>query len=335
MTKRWTHPWWGHLPAAVTLVGFVAYRLASLGTWPERVPLGYGFDGVSRTWGSPWILFALITGLGLTFLALSFLIDELWALQESRKRFNPLTLLDDLVIGMLVGAQLPFLRDASQGAVAMSFPWPSVLACAGGVVLVAVLLEWARPFLATPDDIAEPQLAAFRAAVEERVARGESVVFWDIQNPRYVTVLSLGVAVVLWVGAGVTFASSWGATVVLGAVGGALLLFYGGQRTRVTRDGISIRYGLFGIRVFRCSIDEITAISLRTFAPLREFGGYGIRFSRSTVAYYLAGRRGVQIERCGKIAALIGSDHPERLAAVLSAVSGHQIEASRESTEVT
>ncbi|MBE0634971.1 hypothetical protein IH601_03135 [Candidatus Bipolaricaulota bacterium] len=106
------------------------------------------------------------------------------------------------------------------------------------------------------------------------------------------------------------------------AIGMLLLLFYGGQRTRVSRDGITIRYGLMGIRIFRCRLDEISGIRVRTFAPLADFGGYGIRMSKGVVAYYLAGRDGVQLDLASRRSVLIGSSHPQQLAAVIEALSG-------------
>ncbi len=321
MMRRWTHPWWLHLPGAAVLVGFVAYEATRIGAWPDRVPLQYGLGGVPTSWGSPWIAFALVVGLGALFLVLSATLDELWARQESRKRFNPLTLLDELVIGLLVGVQVPLLENAIRGETSARIPW-TVALCAGGAVLIAVLLERARPFSATPVAAEGPRPDAFGREVAARIARGEQVVYWDVQNPRYVALLSLGVPAVMWIGAGLTFGTEPWAALVLALVGLLLLQFYGGQRTRVTRNEVTIRYGLAGIRVFRCSTNEIASVGLRRFAALREFGGYGIRLSGSTIGYFLAGSRGVELGRHGKRAVLIGSDQPLRLAAVVGAVSG-------------
>ena len=320
MTKRWVHPWWLHAPAAVLWIGFLAYEIARIGSWPDRVPLRYGFDGFPVAWGSPWIPFALVAGLGLVFLSLSAVLDELWARQEARKRFNPLTLLDELVVGLLVGTQLALFETAIAGATAVSFPWAAVLSLAGGGLLAAGLLERLRPFVISDVAIDDRRPEGFREELESRIARGERIVYWDVQNPRYVAFLSLGVPAALWIGAGFTFRSEPWAAAILVMVGLILLLFYGGQRTRVTNDEVTIRYGLVGLRVFRCSPSEISSVAVRRFAALREFGGYGIRFAGSTIGYFLAGSQGVEIGRPGKRSALIGSDHPRRLAEVLGAV---------------
>ena len=335
MTRRLVHPWWGHLPAAILFVGFLAFALSTSARWPARVPLRLSWGGSPVVSGSPWIAFGLVAGIGLIFLGLGVLVDEVWARQEGRKRFNAFALLDDVVVGWLVGTQLGMTLAILQEPAVHGYPWGLAAACAGGTGLVAFLLERWRPFVSTPDAPAETAPDRFARAIAERVERGERIVYWDIQNPRYVSVFSLGIPAVMWVGAGFSLGESPWASVVLVLTGLALLLFYGGMRTRVTKDTVTIRYGLLGIRVFRCAVGDITSIRLRQFAALREFGGYGIRFSASAIGYFLGGSRGVEIDRSGRRSVLIGSDSPKRLAAVLGAVSGRQIEESRESTEVT
>ena len=80
--------------------------------------------------------------------------------------------------------------------------------------------------------------------------------------------------------------------------------------------------GLLGIRLLRMKTSDIASADLHNFSPLRDFGGYGIRFNKEMKAYFLNGERGVKITtRAGK-KYLVGSDHPERLAAVINTVSG-------------
>jgi len=322
MTRKLNHAWWGHLPAAVLLVGFVIYSSITAARWPARMPLTLGWHGEPSQWGSPWIAFGLVVGIGLVFLAISALADELWARQEGRKRFNAFALLDEVVIGWLVGAQGAMIAEMLHDVPAYHYPWGPALTCAAAAGLVAAILERLRPFVPVPDVPREASPEMFARAIAERVAHGERIVYWDVQNPRYVSVVSLGIPAVMWVAAGLSFGEEPWISAILALVGLPLLLFYGGMRTRVTREEVTVRYGLLGIRVFRCATKDIESIRLREFAALREFGGYGIRFAGSTVGYFLAGSQGVLIARPGKRSALIGSDHPGRLAAVLGAVSG-------------
>jgi len=322
--KRWLHhPLWAHGPAFALWVGFVVWFLSSTSGFARAVPLQIGLDGTPQTWGSPWAAFGLVAGLGLFFLALGILIDEQWAMQESRKRFNLLSLLDEVVLGLLITIQVVFLRLASEGADAYAVPIEWFMVGLGGPLVLGVLVEWLRPYRPSS---AIPAVAAvgegFRTKLYESLARGEALTYWDVQNPRYVSWLSIGVPVALWVAAGFLVATSVVAASVQALVGVLLLQFYGGQRTRVDREGLTIRYGLAGIRIFRCSRSQITGIRIRTFAPIADFGGYGIRMAKGVTAYYLAGRSGVQLELEGRRSVLIGSMHPERLAAVLEALTG-------------
>ena len=60
------------------------------------------------------------------------------------------------------------------------------------------------------------------------------------------------------------------------------------------------------------------------YAPLKDFGGYGIRFGKGMKAYILRGTRGVKITTLNGKKYLVSSDHPERLLAVLQMVTGER-----------
>ena len=326
MKGRLHHPLWAHAPAFVLWAGFVGWFLATQARWSGQVPIRVGAGGVPLAWASPWVGLALVAGLGLLFLSISVLLDELWARQEARKRFNPISLLDEVVLSLLVTLQWAFLRGAAHGAERYPFPVALFAVVLGCSLVAGVALELARrpqpaAILADSADAS----AGFKEQVRARVASGERVVYWDIQNPKYVAWLSLGVPAILWVSAYFLSRESLWAAGLNAAIGCLLLLFYGGQRTQVTKEGVTIRYGLAGIRVFRCRLSEITAIRVRSFAPLAEFGGYGIRIAGGVTAYFLGGRRGVQLDLQARRSALIGSGHPERLSAVIEALSGIQV----------
>lgn len=330
MKRRLIHPLWTHIPAATLLIGFVVIFLAKLSEWPSRIPLQIGWSGEPTTWGSPWIAFGLVVALGLFFLALTVLLDELWARQESHKRFNFLSLLDELVIALLVTIQVAFLQAAADGMAVYRVPLVWFAAGVGGAVLLGVLVELKRPYLVSEEAPRTHVAEGFRENLKARVDNGERVVYWNVQNPKYVAWLSIGVPLLLWTAAGYLVRTNVWIASLEALVGVLLLQFYGGQRTRVSRDGISIRYGLMGIRIFRCRLSEIAGIRIRSFAPLADFGGYGIRVGRGITAYYLAGRTGVQLDLIERRAALIGSSSPERLAAVIEALSGVPVINERE-----
>jgi len=107
-------------------------------------------------------------------------------------------------------------------------------------------------------------------------------------------------------------------SVLVALVGIALTLVYGGFRTLVVRETVTIRMGMLGIRLLKLKTSDVASAELQDFQPLKDFGGYGVRFNKEMKAYFLKGDRGVKITtRAGK-KYLIGSDHPERLATVIS-----------------
>jgi hypothetical protein len=319
--RKITHPLWTHLPAVAALVVLVVYLIMSL-PLPAEAPVHFGFGGQADRYGSPWEVFGITIGLSLFFILLSAFLDELWVKQEKAKSFNWLSLMDEVVVGAMVGIGFGYLMTIRGGGESFAFPWDYFGWFCGGAVVLGVLVEMARPNRPSPQKLVAQENRALKEELQERLKDRASFVFWDSQNPAYITLLStalplimLGSAVPSW------FSAPW-VSIMLIVVGLALVIPYGGQRTLVTPQEISIRWGLVGIRVFKLKIAEIADFSMHEFSPLKDFGGYGIRWNREMTAYYLRGNRGVKITTAGGKKYLIGSDHPERLLAVLQAVTG-------------
>ncbi len=98
-----------------------------------------------------------------------------------------------------------------------------------------------------------------------------------------------------------------------------LLLCYGGLRVSVTSERVEVRLGMIGLRLLRVPSSELAASEVRAFSPLGEFGGWGIRYNGRMWAFYWRGTRGVELRTKAGKQYLIGSDHPERLAAAITA----------------
>ena len=145
MKTKFAHPLWTHLPAVTVLVILIAY-LAVNGPLPPEAPVHFGFNGEPNSLGSPWLTFGLTIGLSVFYILLSIFLDNLWAKQEKAKTFNWLSLLDDIVVGSLVGASLGYLVFLNQGTVSFSFPWNYLLALGGGATVLAIILEKIRPY---------------------------------------------------------------------------------------------------------------------------------------------------------------------------------------------
>ncbi|SEH67110.1 hypothetical protein SAMN05192561_12715 [Halopenitus malekzadehii] len=74
-------------------------------------------------------------------------------------------------------------------------------------------------------------------------------------------------------------------------------------------------------RSFRqISWSEIERYEAKRYSPLREFGGWGIRWTPGEIAYNVSGDQGMWIERTNGRAVLVGTQHPEEFVRVIDRV---------------
>ena len=84
--------------------------------------------------------------------------------------------------------------------------------------------------------------------------------------------------------------------------------------TEVRRDGVYVRYFPFQFAAEKIGIDEIASFKVREYRAIKEFGGWGIRYSAQGKAYNVSGNRGVQLEFINGKQLLIGSRRAEDFA---------------------
>ena len=88
--------------------------------------------------------------------------------------------------------------------------------------------------------------------------------------------------------------------------------------TTVTGDSVTVRYGfLYETRV---PLSQIALAEAVEYAPLREYGGWGIRGSRRRRALNARGNQGVLLTRIDGSTLLVGSQRPRELLESLSRV---------------
>lgn len=103
-------------------------------------------------------------------------------------------------------------------------------------------------------------------------------------------------------------------------VGSATILFSGGMIhlfrtlrliTEVRPEGLYIRY----YPLYRKTIPyhTITSCEARTYKPLSEYGGWGIKYGRSGWAYNVVGNQGVQLVLDNGKRILVGSQRAKEL----------------------
>jgi hypothetical protein len=93
---------------------------------------------------------------------------------------------------------------------------------------------------------------------------------------------------------------------------GVPVLFYAARLvTEVRADGIYARFIPFHRSFLRFPWNAIKKCEARTYRPIREYGGWGIRIGFSGRAYNVSGNRGLQLELHDGKRILIGSQRTE------------------------
>jgi len=94
-------------------------------------------------------------------------------------------------------------------------------------------------------------------------------------------------------------------------VGLPALLFFSQLITEVRDDGIYFRFSPFHGTFRRIAFSEIKRCEVLNYRPIRDYGGWGIRFRCKGKAYNVSGNRGVQIELLNGNRLLIGSQRAD------------------------
>ncbi len=92
--------------------------------------------------------------------------------------------------------------------------------------------------------------------------------------------------------------------------------------TEVRPDGLYIRYYPFHRRFHRYGPLDILEAQAVTYRPIREYGGWGIKFGPSGKAYNVTGNRGVRMRLRSGQRLLIGSQRPEELLRAIEHMRG-------------
>ncbi len=103
-----------------------------------------------------------------------------------------------------------------------------------------------------------------------------------------------------------------------GASWGILILFrYARLITVVNREGLRFRFIPFQIKYHTLPWSRIRSAQARQYSPIREYGGWGIRYGRKGKAYNVSGDRGVEVELADGKSILFGSQRADEFAAAL------------------
>lgn len=88
----------------------------------------------------------------------------------------------------------------------------------------------------------------------------------------------------------------------------------GDLRTLVTAEGLDIRWGLLEIIRKWIPFHEVESSEAVTYSPLREFGGWGIRYGgKGKKTWNIRGNRAVLLHLRDGTRFYLGSEKPERI----------------------
>jgi hypothetical protein len=123
--------------------------------------------------------------------------------------------------------------------------------------------------------------------------------------------------------------SDWGVVVLwlLIGVGLPLVFFWAHLETTVEDRKLILRMKPVTAREIYAG--QIARFYARTYKPLREYGGWGIKGFCSNRAYNMSGNQGVQLELVDGQRVLIGSQRPQELEAAIATMTGRPPERSR------
>ena len=96
-------------------------------------------------------------------------------------------------------------------------------------------------------------------------------------------------------------------------IGLPALLLSGKLVTEVRNDGVYVRFSPFHRSFRRIPFRDLQRSEVRTYRPILEYGGWGIRYGRRGKAYNVGGNRGVELELADGSRLMIGSQRSQEL----------------------
>ncbi len=103
------------------------------------------------------------------------------------------------------------------------------------------------------------------------------------------------------------------------AIGLPILFWQMRLTTRVSSDGIRVRFVPFHFKEQFYPWDSIESAQVRTYSPLREYGGWGIKygFNGQGKVYNVSGNQGLQLIFKSGEKLLIGTKKPDEIQAAV------------------
>ena len=91
-------------------------------------------------------------------------------------------------------------------------------------------------------------------------------------------------------------------------------------KTRIEENGIFVRFFPFHLKGIFIAWDQLETCSVRTYSPLGEFGGWGIKYGLGGAgkAYNVSGNQGLQLVFKDGSRLLIGTQKPQEIQDIIN-----------------
>jgi hypothetical protein len=312
------HPLWTHLPALACIAINAGLLLSA--RLPARVPTDF-FNGLPVSWGSPLELWLSMIGWPLLLVTGSAVLDESWArIEQQRRRFNWISLLDECAIGFSLGKSISMVPQLSKPEPALSEWWPLAPLIAGVAVALAMLLELRRPY--RPVRETEVDVTALAQSIQHQFQPGGRWFYWETQDSLWSRCLVVLISVPALVLAGEAAKKShYGGVIFFAFLSVFLASCLGGVHISLTPGQFAVR-GRFGLPLLRLKLANVAKVEVVTFSAPLDFFGWGFyRYSPRLHAWglYVWAGGGVIVQTKKGRRFLIGSRSPEKLAAATEA----------------
>ncbi len=87
--------------------------------------------------------------------------------------------------------------------------------------------------------------------------------------------------------------------------------------TRINNEGIFYRFSPFHREERSIAWEQISDIRIVSYHPIRQFGGWGIRYGKNAIAYNVSGNKGIEITLKNGERILLGTQKAEVMKSVL------------------
>ncbi len=297
---------WGFVPSLACLSAAVIL-LAVMSQTP-RWPLHFGGNGIPNRFGDSRELWGMVVFQVFLMVAMAFLDEGM--LSVRKWYFNIAGAIAAFVSGIFLMAITLSFYSGAEGRQVVHMTW-WILGAGTLPAGLAYGLEALRHYPETPPEV-------IKTAPIPAIPGGNWC-YWEHFNPWWFNGL-LGM-----VGLGIPFTGimnathfkPWWAVLVQLLVVALVIIPMGGIYLSLNREKLSIQFGWLKIPCLALKVADIRSVELVEINPLKQFGGWGIRYGLGCGWGFILGNRGIKLVTARGRRITISMKNPEAVASLL------------------